>query len=88
METKILEVIKENCINQDGTWIASSVEKFGKLVYLHGAICEALRLFPTVPYDQKCVIKYDTLSSGHHVSLNTMILYFVCNKKNGANMGT
>ena len=75
VEAKILEEIKDKCINQDGTWIASSVEEFGKLVYLHGAICEALRLYPTVPYDHKCAIKSDTLPSGHHVSPNTMILY-------------
>ncbi|XP_027914934.1 alkane hydroxylase MAH1-like [Vigna unguiculata] len=75
VETKILEEIKDNCIDQDGSWIASGVEEFGKLVYLHGAICEALRLFPTVPYDHKCAIKSDTLPSGHHVSPNTMILY-------------
>ncbi|XP_027915285.1 alkane hydroxylase MAH1-like [Vigna unguiculata] len=75
VEAKILEEIKDNCIDQDGSWIASGVEEFGKLVYLHGAICEALRLFPTVPYDHKCAIKSDTLPSGHHVSPNTMILY-------------
>jgi len=75
VEAKILEEIKDNCINQDGTWIASSVEEFGKLVYLHGAICEALRLFPTVPYEHKCAIKSDTLPSGHHVGPSTMIIY-------------
>ena len=75
VEAKIFQEIKDNCVNQDGDWIASSVEEFGKLVYLHGAICEALRLFPSIPFDHKCTIKSDILLSGHHVSPNTMILY-------------
>ncbi|XP_028219938.1 alkane hydroxylase MAH1-like [Glycine soja] len=75
VEAKIFQEIKDNCVNQDGDWIASSVEEFGKLVYLHGAICEALRLFPSIPFDHKCAIKSDILPSGHHVSPNTMILY-------------
>ncbi|TKY69114.1 Alkane hydroxylase MAH1 [Spatholobus suberectus] len=75
VEAKILQEIKDNCLNQDGNWIASSVEEFGKLVYLHGAICEALRLFPSIPFDHKCAIKSDMLPSGHHVSPNTMIIY-------------
>ncbi|WVZ18730.1 hypothetical protein V8G54_006052 [Vigna mungo] len=29
------------------------IVEFGKLAYLHGAICEALRFFPTMPYDDK-----------------------------------
>ena len=75
VEAKIFQEIKDNCVNQDGDWIASSVEEFGKLVYLHGAICEALRLFPSIPFDHKCTIKSDILLSGHHVSPNTMIFY-------------
>ncbi|CAJ1932919.1 unnamed protein product [Sphenostylis stenocarpa] len=75
VEAKILQEIKDNCLNQDGNIIDSSLEELGKLVYLHGAICEALRLFPSVPFNHKCAIESDILPSGHHVSPNTKILY-------------
>ena len=44
-------------------------------VYLHGAICEALRLFPPLPFERKKAIKPDVLPSGHKIESNTMILY-------------
>ncbi|XP_020239131.1 alkane hydroxylase MAH1 [Cajanus cajan] len=51
------------------------MEEVKKLVYLHGALCEALRLFPPIPIERKQAIKADTLPSGHHVNPNTMILF-------------
>ncbi|RDX95231.1 Alkane hydroxylase MAH1, partial [Mucuna pruriens] len=75
VEAKILQEIKDKCVNQDGNLIGPSVEEFGKLVYLHGAICEALRLFPSVPFNHKCAIKSDILPSGHHVSPNKIIIF-------------
>ena len=44
-------------------------------MYLHGAICEALRLFPPVPFDHKCSLKSDILPSGHCIDPNTMVIY-------------
>lgn len=70
VEAKLVQEIKDNC-----TLINPSVEELGKLVYLHGAICEALRLYPSIPFDHKCPIKPDILPSGEHVRPNTMILY-------------
>lgn len=75
VEAKILQEIRDNYLSQDGNLIDSSVEHLGKVIYLHGAICEALRLFASVPFNHKCAIKSDTLPSGHHVSPNTMIIY-------------
>ncbi|CAH8273837.1 unnamed protein product [Arabidopsis lyrata] len=46
-----------------------------KLVYLHGAICEALRLYPPVPFNHKSPTKPDVLPSGHKVKANSKILF-------------
>lgn len=48
-----------------------------QLVYLHGALCEALRLYPPFPFNHKCPVQPDILPSGHRVDKNTrIILYF------------
>ncbi|TKY50475.1 Alkane hydroxylase MAH1 [Spatholobus suberectus] len=73
VEAKILEEIKDNSKGNDGGVLG--MEEVKKLVYLHGALCEALRLFPPVPIERKQVIKADTLPSGHRVDPNTMILF-------------
>ncbi|KAM0053699.1 putative cytochrome P450 [Helianthus debilis subsp. tardiflorus] len=44
------------------------------LVYLHGGLCEALRLFPAVPFQHKIPVQPDTLPSGHQVDCNTKII--------------
>ncbi|XP_057750678.1 alkane hydroxylase MAH1-like [Arachis stenosperma] len=75
VEAKILEEIKEKLRTNDENWLASGVEDLNKLVYLHGALCETLRLFPPVPFEHKCAIKSDILPSGDCVSPNTMIYY-------------
>ncbi|KAL2335744.1 hypothetical protein Fmac_016957 [Flemingia macrophylla] len=72
VEAKIVEEIKVNFPNNDGIL---GTEEVKKLVYLHGALYESLRLFPPVPIERKQAIKADTLPSGHHVHPNTMILF-------------
>ncbi|MED6151693.1 hypothetical protein PIB30_084822 [Stylosanthes scabra] len=47
-----------------------------KLVYLHGALCETLRLFPPIPLERKQPIKADILPSGHLVDSSTNIIFF------------
>ncbi|CAK8543600.1 unnamed protein product [Lathyrus sativus] len=42
---------------------------------LHGALCEALRLYPPVPLEHKSPLKSDVLPSGLKVKENTMIMY-------------
>ncbi|KAK9063964.1 hypothetical protein SSX86_017836 [Deinandra increscens subsp. villosa] len=50
---------------------------FHKLVYLHGALCETLRLFPPVALQAKAPLQPDILPSGKRVSPNnTIILSF------------
>jgi cytochrome P450 len=76
IEAKIIQEIKDICLTQDANLINNlSLEKLDKLVYLHGAICETLRLYPPVPFQHKCAIKSDILPSGDHVSPNTKLIF-------------
>ncbi|MED6170019.1 hypothetical protein PIB30_026736 [Stylosanthes scabra] len=77
VETKILEEIREKFKTNEENWLISVVKDLDKLIYLHGALCEALRLFPPVPYQHKCAIKSDILPSGDRVDANTMVYYSV-----------
>ncbi|XP_021850062.2 alkane hydroxylase MAH1-like [Spinacia oleracea] len=49
-------------------------EVSSKLVYLHGALCEALRLYPPVVFEAKSPVESDMLPSGHHVNPNMQII--------------
>ncbi|XP_028786615.1 alkane hydroxylase MAH1-like [Neltuma alba] len=64
VEAKILEEIKEEKEEQ-------------YQVYLHGALCEALRLYPPVPFERNEAIKHDVLPSGHEVGPGTKIMSFL-----------
>jgi hypothetical protein len=44
--------MKEHLLD-NGKWRDLNIDELSKLVYLHGAICESLRLFPAVPYEHK-----------------------------------
>ncbi|XP_054801480.1 alkane hydroxylase MAH1-like [Prosopis cineraria] len=61
VEAKILEEIKQGKEVKDQ-------------LYLHGALCEALRLYPPIPIVRRQAIKQDKLPSGHEVGPNTVIL--------------
>ncbi|XP_054803449.1 alkane hydroxylase MAH1-like [Prosopis cineraria] len=61
VEAKILEEIKEE-------------KETKSQVYLHGALCEALRLYPPIPFERKQAVEHDILPSGHEVGPGTMIL--------------
>jgi len=76
VEAKIIQEIKDNCLTQEDNLVTNlRVEKLNKLVYLHGAICEALRLYPPVSFQHKCAIKPDILPSGDYVKPNTKLIY-------------
>jgi len=75
VETKILEEIKEKFGSNEKPTGVLSVEEVKKLVYLHGAICEALRLFPPIPFERKQALESDVLPSGHGVNPSTVILF-------------
>eukprot|EP00262_Sarcandra_glabra_P016537 TRINITY_DN542_c0_g4_i1.p1 TRINITY_DN542_c0_g4~~TRINITY_DN542_c0_g4_i1.p1 ORF type:complete len:529 (+),score=51.04 TRINITY_DN542_c0_g4_i1:196-1782(+) len=77
VETKILEELRMKLADRDeGSQekpVVFDPKELGGLVYLHGALCESLRLFPPVPFEHKSVTKSDILPSGHKVSRTTKI---------------
>ncbi|XP_075487612.1 alkane hydroxylase MAH1-like [Primulina tabacum] len=78
-ETKILQEIETELKikTQDSSWRFFKVEESRKLVYLHGALCESLRLFPPVALEHKSPMHDDILPSGHHLRKNSkMIISF------------
>ncbi|XP_002521474.2 alkane hydroxylase MAH1 [Ricinus communis] len=77
-EKKILEEIKAKVQpDTNDEWRHFSLEALNKLVYLHAAICETLRLYPSIPINHKMSVEADVLPSGHRVPGNTRILYFL-----------
>lgn len=46
-----------------------------KMVYLHGAICESLRLYPPVPWQHKRSTKPDILPTGHRVDPTVRVVF-------------
>ncbi|KAK2664235.1 hypothetical protein Ddye_002809 [Dipteronia dyeriana] len=78
VETRIREEL-ESIIpdRKSGKWLKFDIQELNQLVYLHGAICEALRLYPPVPFQHKAPVKPDILPSGHRVVPSTKILFFL-----------
>lgn len=75
-EMKILEEIgSELHVKQDGNWRFFSAEESHKLTYLHGALCESLRLFPPVAVEHKAPAREDTLPSGLHLNENEKLIF-------------
>ncbi|KAK4377885.1 hypothetical protein RND71_004181 [Anisodus tanguticus] len=76
--TKIREEIQQQLhLKEDENLKLFNIEDSRKFVYLHGAFCEALRLFPPVAIEHKAPVELDVLPSGHRVSPNTKILISV-----------
>ena len=87
VENKIWEeIIKANNIREikdDKVWWIFSAEEVPKLVYLHGALCETLRLFPPVPLEHKAPISQ---WPQNWTRFRSDILS-VCNGEDGKHMG-
>ncbi|KAM3681473.1 hypothetical protein ACJW30_12G000100 [Castanea mollissima] len=75
VEAKILEEIKEHLLDNRKSKDLN-IDELSKLVYLHGAICESLRLFSPVTLSLKCSVQSDILPSGHSIRPNTRILNY------------
>ncbi|CAN6478202.1 unnamed protein product [Victoria cruziana] len=75
VEAKILEEVRE-VLREKGRE-SFEPEDLDKLLYLHAALSESLRLYPSVPISQKAVLKEATLPSGTVVKPGTTILYLI-----------
>lgn len=65
----------ESKIRQELDTIMDTNQDHDKLVYVHGALCEALRLYPPVAFEQKASMESDILPSGQHVYPNMQIIF-------------
>ncbi|KAH9718177.1 cytochrome P450 family 96 subfamily A polypeptide 10 [Citrus sinensis] len=75
-ETKIREELTSIVPAEKlGKWWDFDTQKLNQLVYLHGALCEALRLYPPVPFQHKVPLVPHTLPSGHRAVPRTKILF-------------
>ncbi|KZV36259.1 hypothetical protein F511_14277 [Dorcoceras hygrometricum] len=74
-EMKIRQEIEDELHKkEDKKWRNFSVEESKKLKYLHGALCESLRLFPPVALEHKAPIRPDILPTGNHIEANKVVL--------------
>ncbi|PKI33437.1 hypothetical protein CRG98_046168 [Punica granatum] len=75
VEIKIREEIRSLLTQGEDIFDTEEFNNNKKLVYLHGAICETLRLYPPIPLQHKSPAKPDKLPSGHNVQAHTRILW-------------
>ncbi|KAD4178687.1 hypothetical protein R6Q59_022340 [Mikania micrantha] len=71
-EKKIRDEIMKHLGSRN--WETFGVKELGKLSYLHGGICEALRLYPPVALEHKSPLAKDVLPSGHVVDEHSRII--------------
>ncbi|KAM0949369.1 putative cytochrome P450 [Dioscorea sansibarensis] len=71
VEEKIIDELKQYSLEKKGR---IDREELGKLVYLHAALCESLRLYPPIPFEHKGVVKEEVLPSGDKVKPGMKIL--------------
>ncbi|XP_071730315.1 alkane hydroxylase MAH1-like [Rutidosis leptorrhynchoides] len=68
--------IREEVENKLGgrKWNTLGVKDLGGLVYLHGSICETLRLYPPLGIEHKSPVEDDVLPSGHVANKHARIV--------------
>ncbi|KAJ6843103.1 alkane hydroxylase MAH1-like [Iris pallida] len=78
-ESKILEelgeLLKKKEAHEQFFPVVFDTEEVAKLVYLHAALCEALRLYPPVPFEHKCPVREDVLPSGERAPPGRRIMF-------------
>ncbi|KAK4417306.1 Alkane hydroxylase MAH1 [Sesamum alatum] len=79
VEKKIRDELSSICdpLEEGEKWRVFKVDEINKLVYMHGAMCEALRLYPPVPFQHKAPMKPDILPSGHYVHPKMKVMFFL-----------
>ncbi|XP_019093295.1 PREDICTED: alkane hydroxylase MAH1-like [Camelina sativa] len=75
--TKIRQEINAKLSPGTKNFESFNSEEVKELVYLHGALCETLRLYPPVPFQNKPPINSDVLPSGHKVDASSKIFIFL-----------
>ncbi|XP_072956548.1 noroxomaritidine synthase 3-like [Typha angustifolia] len=80
VQKKIIEELKANWPEVEDETSCNTNTPFDndgllKLVYLQAALCECLRLYPTVAVQRKAAIKTDVLPSGHTVYPGTILIF-------------
>ncbi|GAV60077.1 p450 domain-containing protein [Cephalotus follicularis] len=74
-ETQLLEEIKSNLPEKEvGKWRCFSSQELNKFVYLHAALCETLRMYPSLPINHRTTVEADILPSGHRVPPRTSVM--------------
>ncbi|KAL3851037.1 hypothetical protein ACJIZ3_012919 [Penstemon smallii] len=75
-ESKIREEIETELklMKNGNKWRFFNVQESRKLIYLHGALSESLRLFPPVALEHKAPILPDVLPSGNHIQENSKVI--------------
>ncbi|XP_047944633.1 alkane hydroxylase MAH1-like [Salvia hispanica] len=74
-EKKIREEIKIGLNQMNGNkWRYFTSQESNKLRYLHGALCESLRLYPPVAMEHKAPLRPDVLPSGHYLESNSRLI--------------
>uniref|UniRef100_A0ACD5WF32 Uncharacterized protein n=1 Tax=Avena sativa TaxID=4498 RepID=A0ACD5WF32_AVESA len=82
VEQKLLEELapiaarKRPSTGGGGGMVAFEAGELKNLLYLHAAVCECLRLYPSLPMEHKAVVSRDVLPSGHEVRPGDKILVF------------
>ncbi|KAF0893333.1 hypothetical protein E2562_023964 [Oryza meyeriana var. granulata] len=80
VEQKLLEELAPIASGKDaggdGGRVIFDASELKDLVYLHAALCECLRLYPSVPFEHKAVVADDVLPSGHEMKAGDKILVF------------
>ncbi|CAA0839465.1 cytochrome P450- family 96- subfamily A-polypeptide 1 [Striga hermonthica] len=71
---EIRKVASADKSDQDRIYIFHKAEELVKLVYLHAALTECLRLFPTAPVIMRDPTQEDVLPSGHRVGQRTKVI--------------
>nr|QWK52310.1 cytochrome P450 96A2-1 [Isatis tinctoria] len=71
---QVVAKIRQEIIDTNLSRTGDGQEDPEKLVYLQGALCEAMRLYPPVSFGRKSSIESDVLPSGHKVGANSKII--------------
>ncbi|KAK8580164.1 hypothetical protein V6N13_143288 [Hibiscus sabdariffa] len=70
VEFKIRQEMKDRTAKS----VTFDAEEMSKMVYLHAALCETLRLFPPVPFMERTPVHDDTLPCGHQTNNKMMVI--------------